>query len=203
MTVDTVNGIGLEQIARGAYRVLHFGLNAELAQIESEMASADEDMASMRGVQYVPVSLEPVERENFHLGHVPSLIVDDSGWMPPLGWYPAVSVMAYRAQPSAGNAGWDQASSYVNALYVEALVKASQEEGEEVCDLRIWRTIEAINRVLMRDRSLGGVVQEVGEPTAIVSEVFTRPQSDENSEITWFWQAGRVEYGVDKVSPFE
>lgn len=207
MTIDQHISIGLEQIARAAFLVLLDGLNAELELWEAAMVPYDRELDEARGRQFVAVELERVERDNFHLGHIPSLIVDSQGRAPALDAWPAISVMAYRSSPSAGNALWDHGDSYRDSLYVESIVKAGPDDGTgrmaEVCDKRIWRTVEAVNNVLMRDRTLGGVVQGVEDPTAIVSEVFTRPQSDENPEIDWFWQAGRVEYGITKFSPYE
>ena len=201
--IDTEVGIGLEEIAVGAFVALFSELNAELAVIQAEKIEVDEMLAELRGLQPQPIELEPVGRSSFHLGHVPSLIADDSGWTPPLDWFPSASVMAYRANPSPGSGAWDQANSYLDSLYVEVIVKSSEHEGEEVCDRRIWRTVEAVNRVLMRNQTLGGIVTGLENPTAVVSEVFTRGESDENPENVWFWQAGRVDYGVVKFSPFE
>jgi hypothetical protein len=204
-SIDMRPMIGLEEIASEAFVVLHGALNAELAQIESESVAHDQRMDDIRGRQFQPVTLEPVDRNNFHLGHQPSLIDDDT----PLESYPAVSVMCYRAQPSASSATFDHGTGYRNTLYVETLVKAGPEDPEEpyrtaeVCDKRIWRTIEAINNVLMRNQDLNGTIVCLEEPMAIISEVFERPESDINTEISWLWQAGRVEYGITKFSPHE
>lgn len=205
--LQTQPGIGLEEIATAAFTVLHGALNAELAQIEASKVDSDRMLDEMRGKQFEPVTLEPIERGNFHLGHVPSLIVDENGYAPELNRFPAVSVMCYRAQPSPGGALFDHANEYADSLYVESIVTAGPDDGtgrmEEVCDKRIWRTVEAVNNVLMRNQTLNGNVVALEQPTAVVSEVFLRPQSDLNTEITWFWQAGRVEYVVTKFSPFE
>lgn len=203
--LDVQSNIGLEQIATGAFRVLLLGLNAELAQIESAMVASDQETDEVRGRQYQPVTLEQVEKENFHLGHQPSLVLAEL----PLRTYPSVSVMAYRAQPAPGSALFDHGTEYRDSLYAEVLVKAGpirQSEpwrAAEVCNKRLWRTLEAVNTVLMRHQDLGGLVTGLEDPQAISSEAFTRPESDENPENDWYWQAGRLEYLVTKFSPFE
>jgi hypothetical protein len=205
MSIATDFNVGLEEIATSAFSVLHGALNAELAQIEAAKVVADAQLDEMRGRVPVPVTLEPVERGNFHLGHIPSLIEDDT----PLDSYPNVSVMAYRAQPAAFSPLQDQATTYVDSLYVEVLVKAGPMDRSEpyrqaeICDKRIWRTAEAVVAVLLRNPTLGGTIAGLEDPTVIISEVFTRPQSDSNTEIDWFWQAGRVEFAISKFSPFE
>lgn len=199
MSVLVDPGFGLEEVATGALYLLMDGLNEELEEIEAFKAPADEALADRRGVEYVPVTLEQVEDENFHLGHVPSLIEDST----PLDSYPALSVMAYRAGPAGTDAG-DHYAEYKDSMYVELLVKASPSEGEEVCDKRAWRTADAVHNVIMRDRTLMGAVYEVGDsPTCLVSEVFVRPSNpSEGHGEDWFWQAARIEYGVNKYSPF-
>jgi hypothetical protein len=189
---------GLEDLAFGAFGVLFQNLNDEIAEVESSRAERDEAIAALRGLSYEPVELERVEDDHFYLGHVPSLILDET----PLDNYPAVSVMSYRAQPEAFDSQLDQQMALRDLMYVEVLVKASPAEGEEVCDRRIWRTCDAVNRTLMKNQTLNGAAFGLGQsPTVIISEVFTRPRSDTDDR-DWFWQAGRIEYGVTKFSPF-
>jgi hypothetical protein len=191
-------GFGLEEIARETFLILIDKLNGELLLQEAAWEQNDRDLAARRGIAYSEITLEEIPLNNFHLGNEPSLITDET----PMLSYPSVSVMAYRAQPDAID-DFDQAANYRDNLYVETVVKSSPVEGPEVCDRRIWRTAESINNVIMRNRTLNGIVSEIDRsPTCIVSEVFKRPQESDHGE-DWYWQAARIEYGVTKLSPFE
>lgn len=205
MLLDLQSNVGLEQIATGAFEVLFLGINAEIAQIESEMVTFDQEKDEARGRIYKAVTLEPVDRNNFHLGHQPSLILDET----PLTAYPSVSVMAYRSQTAPGSNLFDYGNNLRNSMYVEIVVKAGPIDPREpwlafeICNKRLWRTVEAANAILMRHQDLNGLVSGLEDPSGISSEAFTRPESDENPENDWCWQAARLEYLVTKFSPFE
>lgn len=192
-------GFGMEALARATLVVLMRDLNDELAAQEAAWADADEALALARGEEPAPIPMEPVEPRNFHLGNVPSLLEETT----PKESYPNVAVMAYRSGPG-GAGGGDHFAEYSNAVYVETMVKASPEEGEEVCDRRVWRTAEAINNVIQRSGDLGGLSYDLGpEPQCLVSEVFERPENPrEGHGPKWYWQAARIEYTVSKYSPF-
>lgn len=202
-----VQTIGLEEISVAASLLLIARLNDAIADVEDEMDPTDELLDNARGRQHVPVEIERVDvTKNLHVGSSPSMIVGEDGWMPPLNTWPAVSVMAYRALPSGGGADFDHAAIYVDSLFAETVVKAGPEAGpperrSEVCNKRIWRTLEAVNRVLMGDQSLGGIVNGLESPTAVISEAFERPEDDLGSDTTWYWQAGRVDYVISKLYP--
>ena len=193
-------GTGMERIARETLVVLMDGLNEELDRLQDEWADDDEELALRRGEEPYLIELEHVAPQNFYLGNVPSLAEDNA----PQDRYPNVAVMAYRSGPAATDDG-DHYSERANAVYVETMVKAAPDEGEEVCDRRIWRTAEAIHNVLQRDGTFNGYAYDTGPtPTCLISEVFTRPINPrESSGARWFWQAARIEYTVSKYSPFE
>lgn len=193
-------GFGLEGAARGALVLLLEGLNEELASQEALWATMDEQLDSMRERDYAPVTQEPVELDNFYLGHQPYLLDETA----PLTKYPNVSVMAFTAGPAGADFG-DHFTEYSDRIYVETMVKASPAEGAEVCDKRIWRAADAVHNVISRDSSLRGAVAGLSEdPTCIVSEVLTRAaNAAEGHGEEWFWQAARIEYVVSKISPFQ
>lgn len=199
MSLDLSQSFGLERITREAYILLFRNLNDELARVEEHWEPLDVEFDAIRGKEYEPRYLERLEPENFHPGYVPTLVEEDT----PIAAYPAVSVMAYRAQPS-GPDELDQVSAYRDALYIEALVKASPVEGEEICNSRAWRVADAINNVVMSDRTLNGTVLEVqSSPTCSISDCFTKAPNAEAYGQDWFWQGARIEYGITKYSPFE
>lgn len=189
--VDTVS-VGLEQIQRAAFMQLFAKLNACLGTVQAAWETSDERFAQVTGREYVPTLLESVEPENFHDGSRPSLIGA------PIEKYPNVSVMCYRGTPAPGTDQWDHQDIYRTNLVIETMVKAGPEEGEEVCNRRAHRMVEAAHFALVSDKTLGGVISGFdGTPTTSVSELFTRK---ERSHVGphWFWQGGRLEFAVRK-----
>jgi hypothetical protein len=196
-------GVGLEIIATGLMTQVMEHLDAEQDVINDRFSELDKMTAGLRGQEYVPVFLETVPQDNYYLGNNPSLIDDGDGRVP-LERYPNVCFMAYQAGGAPDDDG-DHFSAYSNVAYIETMVKASPQEGPEVCSKRIWRQVDSINNIIMRDRTLGGSVYEFGDsPSCIVSEVFERPKRpDEGHGEDWFWQSARLEYTVTKYGRFE
>lgn len=201
MALSVINplerGSGLEELQFAAFEVLVNDLNAEIAVVEDLREALDQRQAELRGVGYQPVTVEEIETDHFYPGHTPSLILDST----PIDSYPCVTVMAYAMDPEAFDAQADQFMAQRDRIYIETLVKASPNEGELVCDKRVKRTIDAIHRVLAANQTLNGAAFGIGTPRVNISEVFTRPRSDDD-DTDWFWQAGRIEYGVTKFAPF-
>lgn len=197
-SLSTIKGFGMEELSVSAFNVLFDELNDELAAVEVEKVELDRQLAARRRARYEPILLERIEDENFHCGNRPSLATDDE----PLESYPNCAVMAFQSRPAAQD-DYDQGANYQDGIYVEVMVKASPEEGAETCNRRIWRTVDAANNVMLRNRTLGGSIEDIGgSPSAIISEVFKRPgQSDYGED--WFWQSGRIDYAPTKFSPFE
>lgn len=189
---------GLEELARSAFLILIDELNEEFDKENQKWAARDQELAAARGLTYEPVVLEEIALENFHLGFQPSLIEASA----PRSEYPNVVVMSFQARPSAQD-DYDQASNYSDRLYIETMVKASLDDGPEVADRRVKRTANAINNVIMRNRTLGEATADIGgSPSFDVSPVFTRLAEQDYGE-DWYWQAGRIDYMINKFSPFE
>lgn len=184
--------IGLEEIQRQAFLVIFENANNAIAQIESEMAVSDQEFANRTGRPYVPVEIERISNENFHEGHRPSLIKAS------IERYPNVSVWALRATPSAESGDFDQISVFNTLLYVEIMVKAEGDQGEEVVNHRVQRTMEAVNAVLMANQTLNGAVSGFSaDPTVNLTDVFTRKERTSYGP-EWLWQGARLEYAVRK-----
>lgn len=190
----SVPGANTEAIQRGALLLLHRDLNTVLGNVEAVWNSADEDFAARMDRPFQPTVLERVASQDFHEGFRPSLI------KAPIDRYPNVAVMAYSATPGAGSELYDHQEKYRVTVVVETMVRASPEEGEEVCNRRAHRMVEAVNLVLSSDPTFGGIVSGFDStPTTRVTELFTR-KSDKNARSgpEWFWQGGRLEYTVRK-----
>lgn len=178
-------------LTRAAKIILIQELNAAIAAENAYWVPLDEELATLEGIDYAPMVIESVETTNFYLGHNPSLI------LAPVDKYPNVAVDADRAG-SSGNDDIDQGSMFGVSLYIEFMVKSEKDE-EEVSD-RAMRMLDAINAVMMSNKTLAGATHEVGEtPIAQLSDVFVR-SGDTSYGKDWFWRGGRVEYTVDKVA---
>jgi len=201
LLVDTPSA-GLEEIQRSAFFVLFDTLNVAIAKVNDAWVASDESFALHTGRPFVPVLTEAVLPDNFIEGHRPSLIEA------PIDNYPNVSVMAYRASPGPGSELYDHQEKYRVNLVVETMVKATEEEGESVCNSRAKRMVQAVNTCLMDNPTLGGVVSGFdGTPTVSVTELFTRKDRGGDASSrgaraaygpSWFWQGGRLEYVVRK-----
>lgn len=194
---------GLPEIQRAAFYVMFRTLNDSLSLVQSKWDASDVEHSSVIGVTHVPTVLEPIQNKNFYEGRKPSLIDAE------VDCYPNVCVMATRATPDADSALWDHQEKYRVSLTIEVMVKASAEEGEEVCGRRVNRMIDAVHTSMMTNQSLGGIVSGfIGAPTISVADIFTRKDrggSSSSGQGTrtaygphWFWQGGRLEYAVRK-----
>lgn len=192
MSIDSGNSrIGMGLLTRAGKIILVQKLNAAIAAENDYWIPLDEELATLEGVEYTPMEIEVVASENFHLGHNPSLIEAS------VEKYPNVSVDADRAG-SSGNDDLDQGSMFGISLYIEFMVKSEKNE-EEVSD-RAMRMLDAINAVMMSNKTLGGSTHEIGTtPIAQLSDVFVRP-GDTSYGKDWFWRGGRIEYTIDKVA---
>jgi hypothetical protein len=93
---------------------------------------------------------------------------------------------------------YDQIDVYRDNLFVEIMVKATQDEGEEIVNRRVQRTAEAVNICILRNETLNGIVAGFDTaPTLRLSDVFTRKERTAYGP-EWFWQGARLEYAVRK-----
>lgn len=191
-TMVSSSTLGLERVARECLIMLMDVLNDELPAQDAAWAELDEDLATRQGIPYVPLTLEPVEPNNFYLGHRPSLIEA------PVDKYPNVSVMADRAGPSESDSMFDHGSEYDLRLYIELMVRSLT--SEEEVNARVQRMADAVNICMMSNRTLRGVVTEIDtSPTIAFTEVFIRKERPEYGR-EWFWQGARLEYVVTKMA---
>lgn len=198
--MQLTSGFGIEELGAEIYINLYTNLNDTIQEVELSKASLDQRIATLREQVYVPVEIERIDPQNFQLNHTESVINPESA---PLDSFPSVAVVAYRTTPSEFDAGLDQAEDYIDALFVEFYVKASPLEGPEICAKRVYRTADAVHNTVNRDRSVGGLVSDLGDsPTFIASEVFRKPKYENDGE-DWWWQAGRIDYMMPKTSPIE
>ena len=190
MTVDTNALIGAEQIQRALFYTLFENLNTNIGLIESYMHTSDQEFASVTGRPVDLTEIERVEPEDFHEGHVPSLI------SAPIDNYPNCAVISVRSTPAAASDQFDQQDAYQDLIAVEVMVKSIVSESE--VDRRLKRTAEAVHITLKADETLGGKVSGLDSmPTVVWGDVFTRKESTSYGP-HWFWQGARLEYSIRK-----
>lgn len=203
MSLVATTTLGLERLGRECLVVLMSGMDAELERQQTDWAGLDEDLAGFREVDYVPITLEQIAPQDFHLGHRPSLI------NAPIERYPNISTMAYRSTESPFNT-LDHIDSSMLTLMVEAMVKAEPQdqsgnveielEAQDLCNRRIQRLTDGIVTCLLQNKTLNGMVPEIGTPRVVITDVFTRRDKTSHGQ-KWFWQGSRVEFPIQKESP--
>jgi len=198
VTVSVI-GTGMEAIQAAAIQMLVTNLPAALAAEQASWVTADATMESVLGHGIpLPVALETIPSQNIYPGHVPSLIEA------PLHKYPNLCVLV--DQLSGDTDTLDNFWVPTAALAVEIMVKSGFYDtddatgvGEEICNRRILRTVNAVATVFEQNRTLGGVVEPFSDPQRIsVSDVFVR-REEKSRGPRWFWQGARIDYNVPKI----
>lgn len=194
--------LGFEEGTRGALKVLIDGLNDEIGLRSSMWAAADLEWQEFAGLGIGQVDVQPVELGNFHEGPHRSIVEA------PISDFPAVCAWSYFTRATGG--GLDGAERTGLRLAVETFCASgpvtddSLMSHETIAHRRIQRTTEAVNSVLMRNRSLCGAVQPgivespSGGPT---NQSFIRKE-ESGSGPRHLWQGSRLEYTLQRNSTF-
>lgn len=198
MSLLTDETTGLETLQRATLQILHDDLNDQLITTEAIWDPKDVAFAASMNQVYKQITLEPIHDENFFSGHKPSLIQRGPDY------FPAVTVMAYTSR-AGGDTNIDQAWGLSDQISIETLVKAGfypdddiTGVGEDIVNARVQRTTDAIIAVLAHNRTLGGLVNSIGDtPTVQVSEVFA--VTDDRTG-RWYWQASKIDVTATRLS---
>jgi hypothetical protein len=193
--------MGMERLAREVLKILVAELNTELDAQETAWAALDQELATVLGIELAPTELEHVESPNFVLGHRPSFIEA------PIDRYPNVAVMSYMTRPG-GDQSMDEFFGLSTTIAIEVMCKAGPYEredqsgdGEELVNRRTQRTVEAIFRVLTRNKTLHGLADQITTaPVVGISEVEERQDDISGRGGFFFWQAGRIELTVTRLA---
>lgn len=180
------SGLGLTELTEAAFSVLLSDLNAEIVSVGNRYLTSDQALAAARGLAYATVNLEPIQTNNFCLGHRPSLIEA------PIENYPNISVMAYKSSAEPNSV--DQIDQTIANLYVEVMVKGTELEGEELVNRRITRTTDAVVNVLNKNSTLSGTFLPLERPPTVnIENLFVRRKEKGKSEV-FYWQGSRIDY---------
>jgi hypothetical protein len=177
------NSTGMERLSRDIGRYLLPILNDQIAAATSLWAPEDATFAAEFNKPYVPVVLEEMKPENYHFGHIPSLIEA------PLDKYPNIAIMC--AEMSSVPDSFDQGDEFSFNTFIEIMVKSVT--TQEDVNSRIQRTTDAVHSLLLGDRSIGGRVTMFELTSGVISDVFKRKEAKSRGA-DWFWQGSRLEY---------
>jgi hypothetical protein len=192
-----IEGLGTELIVNEVYLMMRDQLNSAIAAIASSMAAFDHAYAQRMGAAYVPVQVEPVPLDNFHIGDIPSFVQTDDREAN----YPMVVVMPTTTVPDAENTNADQYDVFQNAIQIHSFARAmdTTDAGFELAYRRAMRMAEAVHRVV-KTTSLWHLVSGVSGPMLVTrSEPWIFPSTDGRGE-DWCWRAVMHQYQVKNYS---
>jgi hypothetical protein len=188
----TYEGLGIEEVVDRVVMTLREKLNGQLEIQVSKWEPKDRARAQALGIDYVPITLEPVSPDGFHVGNVPSLVRDDL----PLESYPYVAVTPEDASPDPEDARHDQRNVYQDLLTIHTIAKSSKSEGAEFAFRRAARMAEAVYAVVEHDPQLRRMIQGASNPMRVrISEPFVfSPEGIDDMD--YYWQAAGSQYAV-------
>jgi hypothetical protein len=125
--------------------------------------------------------------------------------------FPAVAVMADRAEPTVEDASFDQSTRvFAPSLYVEGVIRSDTYQVEDakervfqegVADRRSKRTIEAIVACVDLDPTLGGLTPELATPRVAHTDPFTLDGSEPGQQhLARVFTLINVQYSLDFYS---
>lgn len=195
--------IGSERIGYETLLLLINNLNDALEAEDVKWNTLDQSLAQAIEIDWIPCTSNPIKKHNFYLGHRPSLIEAS------IHEYPNVSVMADQAMPSSDQGDWYE--GFQIRLWIEAMVidgpydqkmKGYERAGEDLCNRKAQRVMEALHNVLVSNRTLSGIIEPITDPPrAFLSNCIVRSE-DTSYGSDYFWQMARLEYIVKKVSAY-
>lgn len=189
MTKLVESGFGNELIETEAIKILYNELNPELLAVQARWEDRDVEINNIIGVDPIVVEQELIVEGNYYYGHTPSLIEA------PIEKYPNVCAIADNADQAEGEI--DQMNNYSLGLAIEIMCKSLYNESE--VNRRTNRTVEAVHNVMMRNQTLNGLIEGFeSDPSAILTDVFTRSDHPQGNDQKWYWRAARIDYQITR-----
>lgn len=196
--------VGVEVTARAARLLLLDEVNAEIDRQSSAWRAADESLASLGLDDGVGVTdCEHVEARNIYEGSHRSLVAA------PPDYFPNVCVQSFVFRPDSPQFDFDQLDAVALVLYAEIMVKSGPvpDGGEVVHETivhrRIERTMEAVNAVIMHDRTLRGTCMPLTSlPRGGVGQPTWLKQERAGAGPRYLWKGARLEYTLQRIANF-
>lgn len=184
-----------KEIGRATLKILFDQLNDKIDEMEPTWDEEDEDfwLSINRGMPNW--SMESVPETNFHEGADPGLI------NAPIHYYPSVYVFCHMGAPT--NSSDDTGELYSFTLDIELMAKSGSFTEDFNLDLanqasmRLNRLQEAVSLVMLKNRTLGGIITDINAPAMTKGEVFVR-REDRGKNPKFYWQGGVLRYTVYK-----
>lgn len=193
--------LGFEVVGRACQRLMIEKLNDEIDEQSERWKAADLALQELTGGPVGQIDVEHVPAASVWEGPHKSLLDQ-----PPEA-LPALNIMGYVINPDPDQL--DQLETIRIRLYIEALVKAGpvpvdQETAfETIVHRRIQRTTEAVNAVVMRDRTLRGAVRPIQSlPLGGIGQSAWLRKEEKGRGPRWLWQGSRLEYTLQRQADF-
>lgn len=190
-------GLGIEELVDEVEILLRNKLNDGLIQQQERWNEADEERADRRGVDYVPIELEPVSNDAFHVGYIPSLVLGEADLG--LDRFPYVAITPGDTSPDPEDASADHFSVHQNNMSIHAISKASWAEGAEIAWRRSARMAEAIYAVVFGDPKMRQLLGAISNPARVRGSEPFRFNPEGQGEDS-FWVAAGTDYIIKNYS---
>lgn len=190
------DGLGVEELVDEIEFVLRDQLNGRLVEQDAYWAPRDQDRATKRGEDYVPITLEPVKPNAFHAGNIPSLVNEQALMEDD---YPYVAIVPQDVAHDPSSQNEDQRNVFQNQISIHAIAKASPSEGPEIAYRRAVRMAEAIYVTVLEEPTLRSKLRGIANPVRVqVSEPF--PFNPKGHGPDSFWQAAGTQYAIKNLT---
>lgn len=196
--------VGTERISYEVLTLMINNINTALATEDAKWLTLDQSLSTLLGINFVQCVSNQIQKPNFFLGHRPSLIEA------PVENYPNLAVMADVAIPSSDIG--DHWEGFNVRLFIEGMVidgpytdltEGYVRTGEDLCNKKAQRMMEAIHNIMITNRTLNGIIEEINEtPRVFLSNCFVRSE-DTSSGSEFYWQMLRLEYNIRKVATYQ
>lgn len=195
-------GFGVEEVVDDIEIVLTEKLNDAILAVNARLDDRDQARAARRGVEYVPLEVQPIDADHFHTGSIPAFVqtADRSAY------YPLIAIVPGRIAPAPESASTDQYDVFQDFVSIHAFALASPEVGgietmAETSYRRAVRYAEAIYKVMREDRQLSALLRGLSNPMqALISEPWLFPEEEGDVGKDWCWQAAGTEYQIKNAA---
>jgi putative lipoic acid-binding regulatory protein len=182
-----MTGIGAESILEQVEIALMADINDALEVVYTSLEDQDTARALRRGIEYTPITWDPVPPDHFHVGNFPRQVLSEV----PAEFYPYIVLAVEDMVPDAESANLDHTAAFRQALVVHSLASATNDEGSEIVYRRALRMGEAVHMVLVNNKTTRNMLKGIVNPTRGQSSVpWTYRENGRNENRAWYQAVG-------------